>query len=104
MSMVIVRSTAAIVNHVFGLNLFRKKGHALSFCLLQLLFTVVCLPGWIFRPLPYILGTVQNGAHFVWSPFFTSLCFLLGCLCLAILLLRFLLFGSRLRLRLGGGL
>src|SRR3989338_5913404 len=59
--------------------------YAFVFVLLQLLFIFVCLLGWTLLFLPYIFMTVQNGAHlvFLWS--LTSLCFLLGCLCLAIL-------------------
>src|SRR3989344_5062101 len=39
--------------------------YTFSFCLRQLRFTNVCLPGCTLRPLPYVLGTVQNGAHLV---------------------------------------
>src|SRR3989338_8802498 len=55
---------------------------------LLLIGTIYCLSSTVFADsffLPYIFMTVQNGAHlvFLWS--LTSLCFLLGCLCLAIL-------------------
>jgi len=46
--------------------------------------TTVCLPGWTRLPLPYFLGTVQNGAHLVCLPSLVNRFFLLGCLYRAI--------------------
>src|SRR3989338_8874395 len=65
--------------------------YAFVFVLLQLLFIFVCLLGWTFLFLPYIFMTVQNGAHLVFLWRLTNLCFLLGCLCLAILFVYFYL-------------
>src|SRR3989338_2439716 len=65
--------------------------YAFMFVLFQLLFTAVCLPGCILLPLPYIFGTVQNGAHFVWVAFLFSLFFLLGCFMWAIFIIPFVL-------------